>query len=129
VTAAGDHAHFLDCIRLQGLRGWGYHGVLEHEQVVGQEFVVDVDLWVDTVAAAGSDRLADTVDYGRVAADVHAIVTGERYALIETLANRVAEACLGYRHVQAVTVTVHKPAAPVPVPFHDVSVTVSRPRP
>ena len=116
-----------DRISLRGLRAWGHHGVFAFEQDRGQEFIVDVDLSVDISPAAASDRLADTVDYGQVAAEVSAIVTGERFALVETLANRVAERCLAHPHVQAVTVTVHKPGAPIPVPFDDVTVTVSRP--
>jgi dihydroneopterin aldolase len=118
-----------DRISLRGLRAWGHHGVFDFEQDRGQEFIVDVELGVDTAPAAVSDGLADTVDYGRVAADVYAIVTRERYALLETLANRVAERCLAHPHVETVTVTVHKPGAPMPVPFDDVTVTVSRPRP
>lgn len=117
----------MDRIELTGLRAVGHHGVFEHERRTGQEFVVDVVLVVDTRAAAASDDLGDTVDYGAVATDVHAIITGEPVDLIETLAGRIAETCLR-RKVQAVEVAVHKPSAPIPVAFDDVTVRIQRSR-
>ena len=117
-----------DRIEITGLRGTGYHGVFEHERREGQEFRVDVVLEVDMRAAATSDDLADTVDYGAISTDVHAIITGEPVDLIETLATRVAEACLAPAGVLAVEVAVHKPQAPITVPFDDVVVRIRRER-
>lgn len=117
-----------DRIGLHGLRGRGRHGVFDFEREAGQEFVVDVELCVDTRAAADSDDLAQTIDYGRLADDVVAIVEGEPVALIETLAQRVADRCLLDLRVEEVNVTVHKPEAPVRVPFDDVTVTIARRR-
>jgi dihydroneopterin aldolase len=117
-----------DRIELVGLRAKGRHGVFEHERVHGQDFVVDVVLQVDTRAAAASDDLADTVDYGAVAQRVHEIVAGEPVDLIETLADRIAAACLADDRVAAAEVAVHKPQAPVPVPFDDVVVRIVRRR-
>jgi 7,8-dihydroneopterin aldolase/epimerase/oxygenase len=118
----------LDRVALRGLRGFGRHGVLPDERTYGQEFLVDVDLGLDTRRAAGSDDLADTVDYGAVADRVVALVEGEPVNLIETLAGRIADLCLAQAAVHEVTVTVHKPSAPVAVPFQDVSVTITRSR-
>lgn len=118
----------LDRIELQGLRAKGFHGVLEAERREGQEFGVDVVLHVDTRRAAESDDLADTVDYGSVAQQVHAVVTGDPVDLVETLAERIAATCLAQQRVHAVEVAVHKPAAPVPVPFSDVVVRITRRR-
>jgi dihydroneopterin aldolase len=115
-----------DRIALRGLRGRGRHGVFDHEREQGQEFVVDVELCLDTRAAAASDDLRATVDYGRLAADVVAVVEGEPAALIETLAQRIADRCLADARVGEATVTVHKPQAPVQVPFDDVTVTITR---
>jgi dihydroneopterin aldolase len=118
-----------DRISLLGLRSFGRHGVLDHERRDGQEFVVDAVLWLDTRAAAAADDLALTVDYGAVAARLAAIVSGEPVALIETLAARLAAACLSAdRAVREVEITVHKPHAPVSVPFRDVTVTIRRSR-
>jgi dihydroneopterin aldolase len=117
-----------DVVALRGLRGTGRHGWYERERAEGQPFVVDVELRLDTRAAAASDDLADTVDYGTLAADVVALVEGEPVRLVETLAQRVADRCLADPRVRAVRVTVHKPMAPVAVAFDDVTVTVVRRR-
>jgi dihydroneopterin aldolase len=118
----------LDRVELVGLRATGRHGVLAHETALGQTFVVDVTLHLDTSEAAATDDLAATVDYGTVAQDVVAVVTGEPVQLIETLAQRIADVALGPARVQAVDVRVHKPEAPISVPFDDVIVTIRRER-
>jgi dihydroneopterin aldolase len=118
-----------DRVTLRGLRGHGRHGVLAQERQTGQPFVVDVVLGLDTRPAAASDALADTVDYGVLATTVVGIVEGDPVDLIETLAQRIADACLAHAYVEEVEVTVHKPEAPIPVPFEDVAVTIVRSRP
>ena len=115
-----------DLISLTGLRGFGYHGVYDDERRDGQEFAIDVALEVDTSAAAGSDDVADTVHYGELATALVAIVEGEPVNLLERLAQRLADRCLADPRVAAVTVTVHKPQAPIPHEFADVAVTVRR---
>jgi dihydroneopterin aldolase len=118
----------LDRVALRGLRGFGRHGVLPAERSLGQWFGVDVELGLDTRSAAAGDDLGETVDYSAVASDVVALIEGEPVNLIETLAQRIAEVCLVRPGVMQVEVTVHKPAAPVSVPFDDVSVTILRSR-
>ena len=118
-----------DTIRLQGLRVRGRHGVLPAEQELGQLFVVDLTLGLDLSAAAASDDVRDTVHYGELAERVAGIVAGEPVQLLERLAARIAAAVLEDRRVDTVEVTVHKPAAPIPVAFDDVSVTLRRDRP
>jgi dihydroneopterin aldolase len=118
-----------DRVCLTGLRAFGRHGVLDHERRDGQEFVVDAALWLDTRPAAAADDLTLTVDYGAVAARLAAIVSGEPVALIETLADRLAAACLAAGQlVREVEITVHKPHAPLSVAFGDVTVTIRRSR-
>jgi dihydroneopterin aldolase len=118
-----------DRISLLGLRAFGRHGVFEHERADGQEFVVDAVLWVDTRAAAAADELTLTADYGAVADRLAAIISGEPVALIETLADRLAAACLTDQSVRQVEITVHKPHAPVARPVSDITVTIRRSRP
>lgn len=117
-----------DRIVLEGVSATGYHGVLPEERRNGQPFVVDVELVTDTSVAADSDDLGDTINYAAVAADVRDIITGEPVDLIETLAERIARICLTRSGVVAVQVTVHKPQAPVGVPFTDVRVVITRDR-
>jgi dihydroneopterin aldolase len=118
----------LDRISVLGISGTGFHGVFDHEKRDGQTFVVDVTLASDTRAAAESDDLARTVNYGEVAAAVVAVIEGPAHDLVETVAQRVADACLSFSGVEAVEVVVHKPEAPVGVPFRDVTVTIVRHR-
>ena len=118
----------VDRIAVRGIRARGRHGVLPAETELGQVFVVDVVLHLDTRPAALGDDLARTVDYGTLAQQLHDIVAGQPYRLLETLAQRLADACLERPPVQAVEITVHKPAAPVPVPFEDVAVSILRRR-
>jgi dihydroneopterin aldolase/2-amino-4-hydroxy-6-hydroxymethyldihydropteridine diphosphokinase len=117
-----------DRIRLSGVRGRGFHGVFEHERREGQEFVVDVEAAVDLAPPGASDDLVDTVDYGAIGAAVLARIEGTPYDLIERLAELVAQDVLEHPVVDEVTVTVHKPQAPVGVPFGDVTVAVTRRR-
>ena len=117
-----------DRVSLLGLRARGRHGVFDTERMQGQEFVLDVTVLLDTRDAAATDDLRRTVDYGRLARGVCDVVEGEPVALIETLAQRIADRCLAEDRVEAVEVTVHKPHAPLPVPFGDVTVTISRSR-
>ena len=115
-------------IEILGIRGHGYHGVLPDERRDGQEFSVDVVLEVDTTVAAAMDDLSHTVDYGAVAVLVHEHITGEPHLLIEALADRIAEALIALERVDVVEVSVHKPHAPIAVPFTDVIVRVRRAR-
>ena len=117
-----------DTITIRGIRGIGHHGVFEHERLDGQPFVADVVLALDTSVAASSDDLAHTVDYGQVANAVHAVIVGEPVDLVETLAERIAAACLAWSAVEWVEVTLHKPQAPIEVPFDDVEIRILRMR-
>lgn len=118
-----------DRIALIGLRVHGRHGVFDFERRDGQDFVVDVELELDTSIAAASDELADTVHYGELAEGLAAVLAGEPVNLLETLAGRLAAVCLADGRVAAATVTVHKPQAPIPLSFTDVAVTIRRERP
>jgi dihydroneopterin aldolase len=118
----------VDRVALRGLRARGHHGVLEREREEGQIFIVDVELGLDTGPAAAHDDLTRTVHYGVVAEEVVALVESEPVDLIETLAQRIADSCLAHGPVQEAEVTVHKPDAPIAVPFDDVTITIKRSR-
>ncbi len=118
----------LDRIALTGIGATGYHGVHQVERDEGQPFVADVVLHLDTRRAAAGDDLARTIDYGIVARRVHAVLAGEPVALIETVAERIAATVLVNPGVHTVDVTVHKPHAPIEVPFDDVTVSIRRDR-
>ncbi len=117
-----------DRIELRGLRVRGNHGVFDHERRDGQDFVVDITVWVDLQAAAVSDDLADTLDYGALAQRAAGIVAGPARQLIETVAAEIAEDVMVDERVHAVEVVVHKPSAPIPLDFADVAVVARRSR-
>lgn len=118
-----------DSITLTGLAVRAHHGVFDFEREQGQTFVVDVTVWLDLAPAARGDELAATVHYGELAEAVHAAVASDPVDLIETVAERVAAVALSFAGVERARVTVHKPDAPIPVPFGDVAVTVERTSP
>ncbi len=112
-----------DVIHLDGVRAFGYHGVLEHEKVNGQEFIIDVVVETNFDKAVKSDDVADTINYALIAEDVVTSVTQERFDLIEKLADHIGQKVLAREGVQRVLVTVNKPHAPIDADFTNVSVT------
>ena len=117
-----------DRIHLRGVEAVGFHGVLPDEKRDGQTFVVDVVMELDLSQAGATDDLEDTVSYADIAGEVMTRITGPSFDLIERLADVIADDVLGHALVDAVTVTVHKPEAPVGHPFSDVAVEVHRRR-
>ena len=117
-----------DKISILGISGFGYHGVLESERKTGQNFSVDIVLKLELRNAGESDNLAHTINYAEVALLVHKRIVGEPVNLLERLAELIAQEILENFNVQEIEVTVHKPQAPIPVSFHDVSVTIQRSR-
>ena len=115
-----------DELALLGLECFGHHGVFDHERRDGQTFVIDLVLGIDSAAAAASDDLADTVDYGGLATAVKSAVERDPVDLIETLAERIAAICLTDHRVDWCRVTVHKPDAPIEATFTDVALTITR---
>ena len=113
-------------IEIKGIKGYGYHGVFANEREIGQEFFVDLVADLDLTAAATSDNLEDSVDYGAMAKLVLAEITGEPCNLIEKLAGRIGQRLIAeFPKLDSVIVTVHKPSAPLGVSAEDVSVTIS----
>lgn len=119
----------LDEITLTGLRATAFHGVLDHERRDGQVFVIDVTVMLPLGDAATTDDLARTIHYGELAEEVVAAVESNPVDLIETVAERIATVVLAHERAMFTRVTVHKPHAPISVPFDDVSVTITRGRP
>jgi 7,8-dihydroneopterin aldolase/epimerase/oxygenase len=117
-----------DRIALRGLRVFARHGVQPAERRDGQEFLIDAVLWLDTRPAAAGDDLRCTVDYGALADRLAGLAGGPPVQLIETLAERLAAACLSDPRVEQAEITVHKPHAPITQRFDDVSVTIHRRR-
>ncbi|MBB5153958.1 dihydroneopterin aldolase [Saccharopolyspora phatthalungensis] len=117
-----------DRITLTGLQVRGNHGVFEHEKRDGQDFFVDITVWIDLGEAAASDDLDKTLHYGELAERAAAIVAGPSRDLIETVAGEIADDIMTDERAYAAEVTIHKPNAPIPLAFGDVAVTIRRSR-
>lgn len=118
-----------DSIFIKGLSLHAYHGVMAHEAKVGQSFGIDLELEIDLSAAARSDKVVDTVSYDKVVECASKAFSAQRFRLIEAAAGRVADAVLAaFPRVNAITVTIHKPHAPIAATFSDVGVTLVRKR-
>ena len=117
-----------DTITLTGLEVFAHHGVFQHERQDGQTFYIDASVTVDLSAAGSSDDLQETVHYGELAEKLAQATASEPVDLIETLAERLAATALSFAGVEQATITVHKPHAPITVPFTDVAVTITRSR-
>ena len=117
-----------DRIELRGLAVRGNHGVFDHERRDGQDFIIDITVWIDLAGAAASDDLNDTYDYGVLAQRAADIVAGPARNLIETVAAQIAQDVMDDSRVHAVEVVVHKPQAPIPLEFSDVAVVARRSR-
>ncbi len=117
-----------DSITLTGIRVTAHHGVYDFERENGQDFVVDVTVWLDLARASASDDVGETIHYGELAVEVAEAARENPVDLIETVAERIAAVVLAHKPAEKVRVTVHKPSAPISVPFTDVSVQIERTR-
>jgi dihydroneopterin aldolase len=117
-----------DRIELRGLKVRGQHGVFDHERANGQDFVVDITVWIDLARAGATDDLVDTYDYAALAQLASGVVAGPARNLIETVGAQIADQVMDDERVHAVEVAVHKPQAPIPQQFADVAVVVRRSR-
>jgi 7,8-dihydroneopterin aldolase/epimerase/oxygenase len=118
-----------DMIFVSGLLVHAHHGVMAHEEKVGQRFVIDLELAIDLAPAAASDKLVDTVSYASIVETATRAFTARSYRLVEAAAGAIADALLGaFARVISVKVTVHKPHAPIAAIFNDVGVTILRTR-
>lgn len=117
----------MDRIHITNLEAFGYHGVFEEEAFLGQKFIVDAVLHLDTRTAGKSDALQDSLDYGQVCQMIKKIIETERFQLLERLAEEISSRLLlTFSKLQRVEITVKKPWAPVHVSIDTVAVSIIR---
>ena len=117
----------MDQIRIKGLRIYARHGVFEEERKLGQSFIVDAVLNTRLQEAGEKDDLNLSTDYGAVCEKITRVMTEETCLLIEAAAERTArEILLSFPAVESLELTLHKPQAPIPLPFEDVAVRIRR---
>ena len=118
----------MDCIRLQGIRSYGYTGFLPEEQSLGQWFEVDLGLWMDLAKAGRSDRIEDTLDYRQVIAGVKQVIKTSKYALLERLAAEISQQLLNHAEIAQVEIRLTKVAAPIPNFSGQIAIELTRSR-
>ncbi|WP_132255935.1 dihydroneopterin aldolase [Methylobacterium segetis] len=118
-----------DRILVHRIAVYAYHGLLTEEARLGQRFYISLDASLDLSAAGRSDDVAQTVSYADLTEIAVGIATGQRFALIEALAEAIAEAALArFPPLLSITVRVDKPSAPVPAVIEGVSIEITRGR-
>lgn len=120
----------LHKIAITGLRVFAHHGVFDFERQNGQDFYIDAAIWVDGDKAAFTDDLNNTAHYGDLAKGLVELTKNDPVDLLETLAQRLLDYALNFGggKVLKAKITVHKPGAPIPYEFEDVSITVKAKR-
>lgn len=119
----------MDKISIKGLKLFAYHGVNPEEKENGQNFVIDLDYYVNIARACQMDTLDDTVSYAKVVKTIHRVFTAEKYDLIERAAQVIADAVLDeFDDIFKVEVTLKKPEAPISAEFDYVAVSITRER-
>ncbi len=112
-------------VLIRGLEFYAHHGVGAEEQVVGHRYKADLEVEVDG-GTDENDNIAETVDYGAVAASVTAISQGHRYKTVERLAKTVADQLLKeHPRIQSITVTLTKRLPPAPMMAEEAGVRLT----
>jgi len=118
----------LDKLEITGIRCYGYTGFFVEEQTLGQWFEVDLTFWADLARAASSDALEDTFDYRRAVKNVQDLVQQSKFALIEKLAEAIANKILETESLNKVQVRLVKVSPPIPDFPGKVSIEILRTR-
>ncbi|MCT4621058.1 MAG: dihydroneopterin aldolase [Marinisporobacter sp.] len=119
----------MDKIIMKNLSFYGYHGAMSEENILGQKFFIDINLYVDLKNAGLTDNVKDTVHYGEAYNLVKSIVENKRFKLIEALAEDIANNMLTtFSLIKEIKITIKKPEAPVPGIFDYFGVEIRRKR-
>jgi dihydroneopterin aldolase len=113
-------------VEVNGLSLYTHHGVTAAEREVGQRLILDIRLDLGDADATVTDRVEDTVDYGRVCEVAALVATQRSDKTLERLCAAIADRLLRDFNVQAVYVKAAKPEPPIPLSVDDVSVEVVR---
>ena len=101
----------MTTIKITDLEIFANHGVLAEENVLGQKFILSIELDIPTT---GRDKLEDTIDYGNVCAFAEEFLQKKTYNLIETAASELSKRImLKFPKAIRAAVELKKPWAPV----------------
>lgn len=116
-----------DEIRIEELKVFAHHGVYDFEKEQGQDFYLNLTLFLDTLEAGKTDDLTKTINYGEVCQDLNQWMQEKSYDLLEAAAQGLAEKLLvKYERLHHLSLEIRKPQAPIKLPFGSVSVQIRR---
>lgn len=117
----------MDKIDIKGLKVFAYHGVLEEEKTIGQDFYIDACMYFDSIIAGKNDNVRSTINYAEVCTFIYNTVKKNRWNLIETVAENLAIVLMNrYSLINSIKITVNKPHAPIKKEFENISITIER---
>ena len=119
----------MDKILIRDLKIFAYHGVNPEEKEDGQNFVFDIDAFVDISVPCMSDNVEDTVSYAKIIKQTVRVFTAQNDDLLERAAQRVADSLFeNFDKIQALRIVLKKPEAPIKADFGYVGVEIYRER-
>ena len=119
----------MDKILVRNLKIFAYHGVNPEEKRDGQNFVFDIDAYVDISVPCQSDNVEDTVSYAKIIKETTRIFTCQKDDLLERAAQRVADGLFEkFEKIQSLRILLKKPEAPIKADFEYVGVEIFRER-
>ncbi len=119
----------MDKILIRNLKIFAYHGVHDYEKAEGQNFIFDIDAFVDLSKPCESDDVEDTVSYSAIVYETTKIFTADKYDLLEKAAQKVADGIFeSFDKIQSLRIILKKPEAPIKADFDYVGVEIYRER-
>ena len=119
----------MDKIVLKNMRFRSFSGVLSEEKTEGQNFVITLTLELKEIPGCCTDKLSDTVDYGKVFAMTKDYVENTSCDLIEYMAeNIIVRIMRTFSLMEKITCEIQKPTAPIDGDFDYMSVIIGRTR-
>ncbi len=113
-------------ILLEEMEFYAYHGCFKEEQVIGNRFVVNLEIDVDTHEAELSDKLSDTVNYQAIYELVKAEMDVKSH-LLEHIGRRILDAICGqFSEVSRVKLKISKMNPPMGGKMRCVSLAMTK---
>jgi dihydroneopterin aldolase len=116
----------MDKIRLANIVFYAHHGYYEAERELGQRFEMDIEVDCDLSIAAQDDDLKKTIDYRRIYEIAQMAFENNKFKLLETVAERIAEQILEAKEAREVLIRVRKPHVPIKGFLDHVEIEIRR---
>lgn len=118
----------MDKIRLKNIIFYAHHGFYKAERELGQKFEIDIEVGCDLKASAFSDDLDKTIDYSKIYNIARETFEQNKFKLLETVAERMADQILKLNGIEMVLIRVRKPHVPMNGLLDSVEIEISRTR-